>query len=63
MIDEGETDWKILAIDATDPLAPQLNSLADIETLMPGLLAHTHKWFQIYKVSAPLHTSAVTPSL
>ena len=51
MIDEGETDWKILAIDASDPLAPQLGSLEDVELLMPGLLAHTHRWFQIYKVS------------
>ena len=50
MIDEGETDWKILAIDSSDPLAPQLNSLEDIELLMPGLLSHTHRWFQIYKV-------------
>jgi inorganic pyrophosphatase len=25
MIDEGETDWKIIAIDVNDPLAPKLN--------------------------------------
>jgi len=25
LIDEGETDWKIIAIDVNDPLAPQLN--------------------------------------
>merc|ERR1711928_291669 len=27
LIDEGETDWKILAIDVTDPLAPEWNKL------------------------------------
>ena len=25
LIDEGETDWKVLAIDINDPLAPKLN--------------------------------------
>ena len=25
MIDEGETDWKLIAIDVRDPLASQLN--------------------------------------
>ena len=27
MIDEGETDWKILAIDINDELAPKLNDI------------------------------------
>lgn len=26
MIDEGETDWKVIAINAEDPDAPNLNS-------------------------------------
>jgi len=30
MIDEGETDWKIIAIDASDPLAEKLNDHSDI---------------------------------
>ena len=25
MIDEGETDWKVIAIDVNDPLAKELN--------------------------------------
>ncbi len=28
MIDEGETDWKILAIDIKDPLADKINGLS-----------------------------------
>jgi len=50
MIDEGETDWKILAIDVNDELAPKLNDIEDIETHMPGFLAATVEWFKIYKM-------------
>ena len=50
MIDEGETDWKILAIDVNDPLAEKLNDVGDIETHMPGFLAATVEWFKIYKM-------------
>lgn len=25
LLDEGETDWKVLAIDVNDPLASKLN--------------------------------------
>ena len=50
MIDEGETDWKILAIDVNDELAPKLNDVEDIETHLPGLLAATVEWFKIYKM-------------
>jgi len=50
LIDEGETDWKILAIDVTDPLAPELNNVDDIEKHMPGFLAATVEWFRIYKI-------------
>ncbi|XP_018335095.1 inorganic pyrophosphatase [Agrilus planipennis] len=50
LIDEGETDWKILAIDATDPLADQVNDVNDVEKHFPGLLKATIEWFKIYKV-------------
>ncbi len=50
MIDEGETDWKILAIDVNDPLAPDLNDVDDIEKKMPGFLAATVEWFKVYKI-------------
>ena len=30
MIDDGETDWKILVIDVNDPLAATLNDSSDI---------------------------------
>ncbi|XP_059176939.1 uncharacterized protein LOC131956485 [Physella acuta] len=50
LIDEGETDWKILAIDVTDPLASSLNDVPDIEANFPGLLRATYEWFKYYKV-------------
>ncbi|XP_037069386.1 inorganic pyrophosphatase-like [Pollicipes pollicipes] len=50
MIDEGETDWKLLAINVDDPLAEQLNDVADVEKLMPGYLSATVEWLRLYKV-------------
>jgi nucleosome-remodeling factor subunit len=50
LIDDGETDWKILAVDVTDPLADKLNDVADIQKLMPGFLEATVDWFKYYKV-------------
>ncbi|KAK6030270.1 inorganic diphosphatase [Ostertagia ostertagi] len=50
LIDEGETDWKLVAIDIDDPIAAQINNIADVEKHFPGLLKATHEWFRIYKI-------------
>lgn len=50
LIDEGETDWKLIAIDVNDPLAPQLSDISDVEKHMPGFLKATVEWFRIYKI-------------
>lgn len=50
MIDEGETDWKLIAINAEDPDAPKLNSLEDVRRSRPGHLEATVDWFRKYKV-------------
>ncbi|QYT00119.1 Inorganic diphosphatase [Trichoderma simmonsii] len=50
LLDGEDTDWKIIAIDIKDPLAPELNDIEDIELYMPGLLQATKEWFRIYKV-------------
>jgi len=50
LIDEGETDWKVIAIDVTDPLADKLNDIQDVEKHMPGFLKATEEWFRIYKM-------------
>jgi len=50
MIDEGETDWKVMCIDIKDELADQINNLEDLEKLKPGYLKQTRDWFRTYKV-------------
>ena len=50
MIDEGETDWKVIAIDVNDPKAKDLNDIEDVEKEMQGRLAATVEWFKIYKM-------------
>jgi len=49
MIDEGETDWKVICVDVTDENADSLNNLADVKKLKPGYLDATREWFKIYK--------------
>lgn len=50
LIDEGETDWKVIAIDINDPLASHLNEVKDIYDHMPGLVEATYDWFRNYKI-------------
>ena len=50
MIDDGETDWKILAIDAEDRWAPELNDVEDVERLLPGVVYSMREWFRTYKI-------------
>ena len=35
MIDDGELDWKIIAISTEDPLADKLNDVEDVERCVP----------------------------
>jgi len=49
MIDDGETDWKVICIAADDPLAPQLNDIDDVERVMPGLINVAREWLRMYK--------------
>jgi len=50
MIDDDETDWKIVAIDAEDRWAPELNDVDDCERLLPGALDLIREWFRTYKI-------------
>ncbi|KAG5461754.1 MAG: inorganic pyrophosphatase, partial [Olpidium bornovanus] len=57
LLDEGETDWKVFAIDIKDPLAHKLNGelnehfdIEDVERHLPGLIRATNEWFRIYKI-------------
>lgn len=50
LIDEGETDWKVIVIDINDPMAAKLNDIQDVKQHCPGLLEATHRWFRDYKI-------------
>lgn len=51
MIDEGQTDWKVIGIDVSDPLASKMSDVSDVDVYMPDLLKMTTNWFRIYKAS------------
>ncbi|KAF9577880.1 Inorganic pyrophosphatase [Lunasporangiospora selenospora] len=50
LLDEGETDWKVIVIDVNDPLASKLNDIEDVERHLPGFIRATNEWFRIYKI-------------
>ncbi|XP_077088423.1 inorganic pyrophosphatase 2, mitochondrial isoform X3 [Siphateles boraxobius] len=50
LIDEGETDWKVIAINIEDPDASSLNSIEDVRKIKPGYLEATVDWLKKYKV-------------
>lgn len=50
MIDEGECDWKVVAIDVEDKWAPFLNDIDDVEREIPGLLDSIREWYRTYKI-------------
>ncbi|XP_023075904.1 inorganic pyrophosphatase 2, mitochondrial isoform X4 [Piliocolobus tephrosceles] len=50
LIDEGETDWKLIAINVNDPEASKFHDIDDVEKFKPGYLEATLNWFRLYKV-------------
>jgi len=50
MIDTGETDWKIVVIDVTDPLANEINSIEDLKTKLPGKIETCFTFLRDYKI-------------
>jgi len=49
LIDEGECDWKILAVQARDPLARELNDIDDVLRKRPGTVEEVREWYRVYK--------------
>ena len=49
MIDDGELDWKVIAISVNDPKASDINDVADVEKHFPGELEKIRVWFRDYK--------------
>jgi inorganic pyrophosphatase len=50
MIDDGETDWKVICINVEDPLSQQLNDIEDVERVLPGYISFMREWLRNYKV-------------
>jgi inorganic pyrophosphatase len=50
MIDEGEVDWKVVAVARDDVDAGELHDIADVDRVHPGLLGRIHDWFRDYKI-------------
>ena len=50
LVDAGETDWKLVAVSAEDPLASVLNDLSDVNTHMPGAIDALRTWLRLYKL-------------
>jgi inorganic pyrophosphatase len=46
LLDEGETDWKVIVVDVNDSLASKLNDIEDVERNLPGLIRATNEWFR-----------------
>ncbi|KAG2222208.1 hypothetical protein INT45_014105 [Circinella minor] len=47
MIDDGETDWKLIGIDINDERAPNLNDINDVDSEVLDFIKH---WLTVYKV-------------
>ncbi|MEJ1270807.1 pyrophosphatase (inorganic) 2 [Cricetulus griseus] len=50
LIDEGATDWKVIAINVNDPEAEKFHDIDDVKKLKPGYLEATVSWLRLYKV-------------
>ncbi|GAX73317.1 hypothetical protein CEUSTIGMA_g771.t1 [Chlamydomonas eustigma] len=50
MIDDGELDWKVVAICVDDPMAHLLKDVEDVQKHLPGTLDKIHEWFRDYKI-------------
>merc|ERR1712113_328017 len=49
MIDDGELDWKVIAVNAHDPLSTKLDNIHDVELHCPGTISGIREWFRWYK--------------
>ena len=49
MIDDGELDWKVIAINTADEHADSINDVGDIEKYYPGTVSGIREWFRWYK--------------
>jgi inorganic pyrophosphatase len=51
LIDDGETDWKVISINIMDQHADNIDNLESVEQYKPGCLAAIKYWFEHYKTA------------
>eukprot|EP00184_Porphyridium_aerugineum_P007969 CAMPEP_0184692060 /NCGR_PEP_ID=MMETSP0313-20130426/691_1 /TAXON_ID=2792 /ORGANISM="Porphyridium aerugineum, Strain SAG 1380-2" /LENGTH=302 /DNA_ID=CAMNT_0027149859 /DNA_START=55 /DNA_END=963 /DNA_ORIENTATION=+ len=51
LLDEGETDWKVIGINANDPKAALVNDIQDADKVFPGKVDAVREWFRMYKTA------------
>jgi inorganic pyrophosphatase len=51
MIDENETDWKVIVINTMDPLAKYINNITSVNKYLPGILDAIRHWLENYKTA------------
>ena len=54
MLDSGETDDKVIVVDAADPQMASINSVGDLQRAKPGLVERLVDWLTNYKAVAKL---------
>lgn len=50
LIDDNETDWKVICINVEDHYASKIHDVADIEAHMPGCINAIRDWLRDYKL-------------
>lgn len=50
LLDSGETDWKVIVINAVDAERLGIHNMEDLDRVMPGMGEAVTKFFRIYKV-------------
>jgi len=50
MIDQGETDWKVIAMNTCDPLSEHLHDICDVKKHKPNVLETIREWLRNYKI-------------
>jgi inorganic pyrophosphatase len=49
LIDQGEIDWKILAMEVHEAEAAGVSSIADYDRVYPGAVSDVREWFRTIK--------------
>lgn len=51
LIDEEETDWKVIALRKSHPLFDQINDISDLDQKLPTCIDAIRTWFRMYKTA------------